>query len=312
MKNLLMIVISASCAMLVACSSEPALVPEPPDLVRQDVPAGTASVVLRHGDEEVSFDHVKAVRRIDEGSGQARVKLVLTQTPVASDALNDPFESFNNVRWAAADLSAIRPLLAFEIDPANPERPLDCELYGPWAWLGGNRGSCAAFDSEMSQLNLTDKALDVTVDIRDFFNGSMSDQAWQATGSIQAPVTKLEPLPSVSGREAMDSPQMARFRAIQKALSDRKMAAVEPHVTAESFAELREHAEAWGEAELLGMLSEMVTEFVDLDPSAAGVDVRLYHAGKRSKLTMERKEEGSTSRQSMAFRWVDGKWLLDQ
>ncbi|HRQ64151.1 MAG TPA: hypothetical protein PKZ76_04680 [Xanthomonadaceae bacterium] len=312
MKHIPMVGVTLSCALLVACSSEPAAVPEPPDLALQEVPEGIASVVVRHADDEVTFDRVKAVRRIDEASGQERVKLVLTQEPVASEALTDPFESFNSIRWAAANPTAIRPLLILDVDPANPERPLDCELYGPWAWLGGGRGSCSAFSSELNQLNLTETTLEVNVDLRDFFSGSIEEQAWQATGSINTTVVKLDPLPVISGKEALDSPQLARFRALKSALSDRSMAAIEPHVTAESFAELQDDAKVWGEAELLGMLHEMVTEFVDLDPSTPGVDVRLHHAGKRSKLTMERKEDGSTSRQSMVFRWVEGKWLLDR
>lgn len=312
MKHYSIFGLAFSCALLVACSSEPAAVPEPADAVRPDLPAGTASVVVRHADEEATFDHVKAVHRIDENSGAARVHLVLSQTPVASDALNDPFESFNRGRWAAEDPTAIRPLLVFEIDPANPEQPKNCELFGPWSWLGGGQASCAAFDSELDQLSLTETALEVTVDLRDFFNGSMPDRAWQATGTVRAPVFKLDPLPAVTGQEALDSPQMARFRALKKALGERKMEAIEPHVTASSYAELQEHAKGWGEAELLGMLDELVTEFVDLDPGAPGVDVRLYSAGKRSKLAMERKEEGSSSSQSMVFRWVEGKWLLDQ
>lgn len=312
MKHFTIVGAALSCALLVACGSEPTEVPEPADVARQDVPAGSSSVVLRHGSDEMAFDHVKAVRRVDESSGEARVKLVLSQVPVASEALNDPFESFNAARWAVENPSAIRPLLVFEIDPANPERPVNCELLGPWSWLGGGRSSCASFDSELDQLNLTETTLDVNVDIRDFFNGTMPDEAWQATGSIDTPVVKLEPLPAVSGQDALNSPQMARFRALKTALAERSMAAIEPHATPESFADLQEHAKRFGEAELLGMLHEMVTDYVDLDPSAPGVEVRLYTAGKRSKLTMERKQEERTSRQSMEFRWVEGKWLLDQ
>lgn len=300
--------IVACSAITVACSGETSG-PAPESSPPIEVTGGSAQIELVHKDQTMTFDHVKAIRRFDEEAGADRILVVFTQEEVEDDSLTHPFEPFDLRSWAIANHpQELRSILSVVIDPQEPAQPLACDVFAEPPWMGG---SCGKFDSSL-EVTVTNDSIEGSMTMLDFFGMEQEGRAWKAAGSFEVPVATIEAPEMIAGAEAVASAQVKRLQALEAALANGDVKAMEEHATTEAFAEFTEAAEQWGEKELIAMMQGIGSVFEDLDVADEDVTVKLYTAGERSRLEMVKKdEEGSTTTNASNFRWVDGRWLLD-
>ena len=288
---------------LVACGGSS--IPEPADLAQTDVKPGSGELTVKHQDETIAFNHVKAIKRTND-DGEPRVLVVFSQEEIDSADLADPFDAFDSRRWAVANHPVIRPVITVELDPDNLEHPKACDTLAEPEWL---QGGCGIYESTV-ELTITDDSVSGSVAMLDFFGMKYEDRGWEANGSFEAPLASVGTLEPVMGQHAVDSPQVDRLEALGDATASGDLEAIRSHVTPDAFAELNEAIEAWGEKEVLGMMATMDDAFVNLDVNDPTVQVMLYNAGKRSRLILKKEEEGMTSSEINDFQWIDGQWLV--
>ncbi|MDJ0655452.1 MAG: hypothetical protein QNJ40_14920 [Xanthomonadales bacterium] len=297
----------AACLAIVGCTGDSSTV-APTPLPPVEVKGGSARIDLVHLDQTLVFDHVKAIQRHDEEAGADRILVVFTQQDVEALPLTHPFEAFDVRRWSLAKHpEEIRAVVSVLIDPATPTQPLACDVFAEQSWL---QGACGQYDSSL-EVTVTEGSIRGALTMLDFFGMKYEDRGWRATGTFEVPIARIDPPSVVEGTAAIASPQVKRLQAMEAALVRGDLTAMEQHVTPEAYAEYMEAAEQWGEEELLGMMQGMAAMFEDLQVTDENVSVRLYNAGERSRLVLEKKEENSTTTEISDFRWTEGRWLLD-